>query len=582
MSIAATILNPIRIAGVRFSLWQHGVFAVVAAAVVVPLGFLVLGSFSTADLPTELDPAKLSLVNYEEVWFNPATYRVFANTAIYVAGSTAFGISVAVILAWLVERTDMPGKIWIYVGVPLTLAMPGMLQAMAWVLLLSPRIGFLNQILIHGLGLPPINVYSLGGMIFVEGIRLVPTAFLMMVPLFRSMDPSLEEAAAVSGARPLATARKVTMRLLAPGLVAIMIYQAMTALEVFEVPGVLGLPAHIYVFSTKIYSIINSQSFLPAYGEANALSMFYLAIAVVATALYARLISRSERFTVISGKGYRPHLIPLGPWRTPALVLVFAFAFLAVVLPFLVLLYASLVPYIRIPTLAALRTLNFDNYAALFRNPLIGIVLWNTAVMVVVASTATTVLSFLVSMVVVRSKFWGRRLLDQLAFLPHAIPGIVMGIAFVWVFLKSDQKMGTALYGSIWSICIAFTISFMAYGTRSMNAAILQIHKDLEEAAHVSGAPVWRTWWRIFYPLMLPTLVGVWIWVMLHVVRIAGMPLVLYQGPENQVLAVLIWNEWDAGHIEVVGAIGTLMIAGLMVLTLMLRLFGFGRSAQSS
>ena len=149
------------------------------------------------------------------MWFDPDTYLVFYNTLIYVTGATAFGISVAAGLAWLVERTDIPGKLWIYAGVPMTLAMPGMLQAMAYVLLLSPRIGYLNEFLgVFGLG--PINIYSLGGMIFIEGLRLVPTAFLMLVPLLRSMDPALEEAAYMSGANPHRTLRRITIKLMLP------------------------------------------------------------------------------------------------------------------------------------------------------------------------------------------------------------------------------------------------------------------------------------------------------------------------------------------------------------------------------
>ncbi|MGH7832347.1 MAG: ABC transporter permease, partial [Candidatus Binatia bacterium] len=239
---------------VRLNLWQHGLFSFIALLVMAPLAFLIMGSFSTAKLPTDFSLETMGLVNYIKVYTDPGTYEILHNTVIYVAGSAMVGICLAVALAWLVERTNMPGKIWIYAGVPMTLAVPGMLQAMAWVLLLSPRIGFINKSLqsMFDLDQAPVNIYSLGGMIFLEGLRLVPTAFLMLVPLMRSMDPTLEEAASVSGARPFSTTRKITLRLLAPGLVAVMIYQAMTALEVFEIPGILGLPAGIYVFSTKI------------------------------------------------------------------------------------------------------------------------------------------------------------------------------------------------------------------------------------------------------------------------------------------------------------------------------------------
>jgi len=565
----------------RLLFWQYGVFLLVLGLVLVPLSFLILGSFSTARLPTDFSLETMGWVNYLKVYTDPETYALLGNTVIYVAGSALLGISLAVTLAWLVERTNMPGKLWIYAGVPMTLAVPGMLQAMAWVLLLSPRIGLINKSLQNFLDLdqPPINIYSLGGMVFLEGLRLVPTAFLMLVPLMRSMDPTLEEAAAVSGARPFSATRKITLRLLAPGLVAVMIYQLMTALEVFEIPGILGLPAGIYVFSTKIYAIIRSATFMPVYGQANALAMVYLLIAVVTTYFYARMISRVEKYTIITGKGYRPRQFDLGGWRYLALAFVFLYLFLAILLPFFVFAYASFLSYLQTPSLEAMKSMTLKNYRFLAQYGEAGDALKNTILMVVMTATATVLLSFFVSLVVVRSKFWGRKLLDQLAFVPHAIPGIVLGIAFFWVFLKIDFL---PIYGTVWAISIGFTVSFLSYGSRAMNASLLQIHKELEEAAYVSGARPWRTLWRVFLPLMLPTFVGVWIWVVLHAVRIAGLPLILYEGPRNQVLSILIWNMWDQGYVPAVAAIGTLLMLTLLLLTLAVRYIGFRRQFVQS
>jgi iron(III) transport system permease protein len=332
------------------------------------------------------------------------------------------------------------------------------------------------------------------------------------------------------------------------------------------------------VFSTKIYSILHSSSSIPAYGQANALAMIYVVIAIAATWIYAKVISKSERFSIITGKGYRPRVTELGRGRWLALGLVLLFLAFSIILPFLVLCYVSFLPFLQSPSAAALRMMTVDHYVELWQTPLIGRVMMNTLYMVAITSTLTAAISFLVSMVIVRSKFWARRILDQMAFLPHAIPGIVIGLAFLWVFLQGT-KYGINLYGGLWAISIAFVVGFLAYGTRSMNAGILQIHKDLEEAAQTSGATQWRTMWRIFYPLMLPTIIGVWVWSMLHAIRIAGAPLLLYEGKENQVLAILIWNMWDEGNIEAVGAIGTLMIIFLLLVTLSLRMIGFGRGA---
>ena len=554
---------------------HYVIFALVTFLVAGPLSFLVLGSFSLAKMPTEFRFTEMGLKNYAAVYLDPSTYDLMVNTVLYVAGSVLVGISLAVSLAWLAERTNMPGKVLVYAGVPMTLAVPGMLQAMAWVLLLSPRIGFVNRILMAVFDLPrgPINIYSLPGMIFLEGLRLVPTAFLMLVPLFRSMDPALEEAAAVSGARPASAMRKVTFRLLAPGLFAVMVYQAMTALEVFEIPGILGLPAGIFVFSTKIYSIVHTATFLPIYGQANALAMVYLFIALVTTYFYTRMISRAYRFTIITGKGYRPRQTDLKRWRVPALGLVLLYLGLAVVVPFLVFVFTSFLPYLQAPSLEAIQKFTLKNYRLLGTYGEVGRALKNTVIMTFAAATATTLLAFFTSLVVVRSRFWGRKILDQLAFIPHAIPGIVMGLALMWILLKLDFIL--PIYGTIWAMVIGFSVQFLAYGTRSMNAGLLQIHKEIEEAAYLSGARPWRVGLKILLPLLAPTFVGVWIWVVLHAVRIAGMPLILYQGSENQVLSILIWNMWDEGYVGAVGAIGSMLMLALLVLAVISRRVGF-------
>jgi iron(III) transport system permease protein len=569
-----------RLAGLRPAhLWPWILFFLMALTVAVPLGFLVLGSFSSGRFLGEIDLSELTLDNYRVVWGSPATHAVFANTMIYAFGAISIGVPLAVALAFLVERTNIPCKIWIYTGVTLCLAMPGLLHSMAYVLLLSPKIGFINKFLMNVFGLTtaPFNIYGLGGMAFVEGLRLVPTAFLMMLPLLRNMDPSLEEAATISGAGPLFVLRRVTTVLMLPGIVAVLIYQLVSTLEVFEVPSIIGMPAGIYVFSTRIYAALHSTSALPDYGKANALAILYLLIAVAMTVVYLKVINRAERFSIITGKGYRPRTIELGSWRWVALALVFVYLLAAFMLPFTVLAYTSFLPYLQVPSARALQSFSWINYQKILNTDLIGVVVRNTLVMTAVAATLTVVLSFLISVVVVRSKFWGRKLLDQIAFMPHAIPGMVMGLALLWVFLKIDV-FGLPIFGTIWSMAIAFTITFVAYGTRTMNAAILQIHRDLEEAALISGASPWSTARRIFVPLIMPTVVGLWLWAVLHAVRAAGLPLMLYQGANNQVLSVMIWNMWTDGAIAQVGAVATIMILILLTLTLLLRTFGFGRT----
>src|SRR5207245_10497542 len=237
--------------------------------------------------------------------------------------------------------------------------------------------------------------------------------------------------------------------------------------------------------------------------------MVYLVIAVGTTYFYARMISRAERYTIVTGKGYRPRQQDLGKWKYPALACDLPFLFVVVVVHFFVFLYTSFLPYLQAPSWNALKVMTLKNYRLLSQYEKVGSALQNTVIMVTVTATATVLLSFLVSIVVVRSKFWGRKLLDQLAFVPHAIPGIVMGIAFFWLFLRLDFL---PIYGTVWAISIGFTISFLSYGTRAILAALLQILKELQVAGYVSGASPWCAPRRGLVPLLTSTSAGVWMW----------------------------------------------------------------------
>ena len=555
------------------------VLAIVVLMTIVPIFSLVAGSFSLSRLPNEFSLDNLGFANYYAVWVEQRIDRVLWNTAIYVIGSTVFGIAVAVILAWLVERTDMPGKMWVYAGVPLAIAVPGILHSITWVLLMSPRSGFINR---AWMGLfetrdPLFDIYTMGGLIFAEGLRLVPVAFLMLVPLFRSMDPSLEEAAATNGASPLRATRRVTLMLMLPGLAAITIFQAITALENFEIPGILGMPINIHVFSTRVFNIIDNVGTIPAFGQANAAAIFYLAIALIASFVYIRLVRHSERYAVITGKGYTPRQVRLRRWRYIALSGALLFLFLTIVLPFLVMLYVSLINYMRQPSWEAVQSFSFQHYEKVINQPRAHKVLWNTLYMTVLTATAVTGLSFVIAYIVVRTRFVARYVLDMLAFLPHSIPGIVLGLALFWLLLQFDILTGASTFGSLYALVFGFTVLFIAYGVRAMSTALLQIHPDLEDAAKLCGAPPTRVALRVFVPLLLPTIVGIWIYCALLSVRFISLPLILSQGGDNEVLGVMIWYLWDNGNISSVGAIGVGLMLFMFLLALVLRFVGFGR-----
>lgn len=554
------------------------VLIVIGIMVIAPIFSLVVGAFSLSRLPNDFSFSNMGLDNFRVVWIEQRIDRVIWNTTIYVVGATIFGIATAAVLAWLVERSDLPGKMWIYAGVPLGIAVPGVLHAIAWVLLLSPRSGFVNTAWrdLTGSTAPLFDIYTMGGLIFAEGLRLVPVAFLMLVPLMRSMDPSLEEAAAVSGASPFRATRRITFALLLPGVLAVSIFQAITALENFEIPGILGMPVNLHVFSTRVFNLIDNIGTIPAFGQANAAALFYLAIALVISFFYLRLVRHSERYSIITGKGYTPRQVRLGPWRKPALALALLFLFLTIMLPFLVLLYVSLVPFLRPPSFDALQNLTLRHYQSVFDQPRVLQTLLNTIYATLLTATTVTILSFMVAYLIVRTRFKGRYALDMLSFLPHSIPGIVLGLALFWLLMQFDALTGASMFGSIYALVLGFTILFLSYSVRAMSVAMIQVHPDLEDAAKLSGAPPWRIALRIFGPLLLPTLVGIWIYVAMLSVRFISLPLILSQGGSNEVLGVMIWSLWANGNISAVGAIGIMLMSFMFALALGLRAFGFG------
>lgn len=558
-------------------LFPWAVLIVLAVLVIAPIFSLVAGAFSLSRLPNEFSLDNIGFDNFYAVWVEQRIDKVIWNTTIYVLGATVFGITTAAVLAWLVERSDMPGKTWIYAGVPLGIAVPGILHAIAWVLLLSPRSGFVNRAWMDMTGTrePLFDIYTMGGLIFAEGLRLVPVAFLMLVPLMRSMDPSLEEAAAASGASPMRAARRVTLALLLPGVLAISIFQAITAIENFEVPGILGMPVNLHVFSTRVFNLIDNIGTIPAFGQANAAAVFYLAIALVISFFYLRLVRHSERYSIITGKGYTPRQVQLGRWRKPALGLALLFLFITIVLPFLVLLYVSLLNYLRPPSWDAIMSFTLKNYHTVFNQPRVARTLVNTILVTLMTATTVTIVSFVIAYIIVRTRFAGRYALDMLSFLPHSIPGIVLGLALFWLFMQFDKLTGASTFGSIYALVLGFTILFLSYAVRAMSVAMIQVHPDLEDAAKLSGAPPWRIALRIFGPLLMPTLVGIWIYVAMLSVRFISLPLILSQGGSNEVLGVMIWSLWDNGNISSVGAIGIMLMSFMFILALGLRAFGF-------
>ncbi len=372
--------------------------------VVVPLIFLVVSSFRPGGLPW--NPG-FTLDNYHTVYSDPALAEMIGNTLVFVGGSVALAILLGATLAWLVERTDMPARSMVRAMVILPMATPPLLLAIAWIMLLSPRTGFLNKILMQAFGLEsaPFDIYTMGGMVFVEAIAVVPTTFLILSPAFANMDPALEEAAAASGASAGRIVFRVFLPLMAPALLSAAIFVSVAGFVVFDIPGAIGMPARIFVLSSQIYYWGNeTPTGLPLYGQISALAAVFLVVLLLLGLVYQRATRRMSRYVVVAGKNYRPRMISLGAWKHVALAFVCLYFVLAVAAPLLVLVWTSLMPFLTGFSLSAVDMMTLSNHETVFSNRRIADAASNTLVVAVVAATAVTILSAVISWVVVRSR----------------------------------------------------------------------------------------------------------------------------------------------------------------------------------
>ena len=521
----------------------------------VPVVMVILMSLRTG-FPGETVP--LTLENYVEVYANPKTYQVLLNTIIFAVASVSVTLLITVPLVWILMRTDVPLKKTIYVLLTVGILIPVFLRTIAWIILLSPRIGLVNKWLQQwfDLGSPPFNLYSLPGMAFVQGVSFVPGAFFMLAAAYQSMDPSLEEAAYTAGVGKLRTFLKINIPITWPAIAAVMVYLFMTSIAVFEVPAIIGLPARILVLSSLIFQSTTPTTGLPDYGTAGAYGGIMLVLGLVLAALYVRLVKQGKKYTVITGRGYRPREIALGRWKWAALAFVFLYLSLEVFVPSLVLLWTSLLPYLQLPSAEALSSLTFKHYRELPNH--VGITPFiNTLILMFAVPTVTMVLSVLVSWIVIRTQVSFRGFLDTLAFVPHAIPGILMAVGLAYLGLAYRNYF--PLYGTIFIIIVAHTINWIAYGTRTTNSVMIQVHRELEEAGRVAGASSQRVLWKIVLPLIAAGVLNSWIWIGMLSYREVTMSLTLMTR-SNVVISTVVWQFWGSGWVPQVSALGVILI----------------------
>ncbi len=545
-------------------LTASGVALVLAFLALYPTVMLLYGSLSTADLG---EAGELTLANYRAAYADPETYRLLLNSFVFALGASVFSLVLAGSLAWITVRTNAPLRGVFELTAIVPNIFPPVLIAIAWTLLLSPSVGLVNVTLksVFGLSEGAFNVYSMPGLIFVEGLTLTPLAFLIISAALRGMDPSLEESARMAGSGHWQILRRVTFPLMRPALLAAGTLNFVRALESFDTPAVIALPARIEVFTTKIYREALA-AYPPDYNLAATYGVTLLAIALVFVWLYRRFTSHAEAFATVTGKGYRPHLIDLGRWRIAASAAALAILALMILLPVVMLFLTSIQPFYQVPTIESLGHSTLKHYAYIFQDERVFRALGNSLLLTVGGATLAMALAALTAYITVKTRLRGRWLLDAMTFLPWAFPGTALAIGLLWAYVRIPLP----IYGTLWILLIAYVTRFMPYGLRAATSTVMQIHKELEEASFVCGGGFWTTFRRIVFPLMRPGLVAGWILLATIFMREFSLSLFLYT-PSSEPVGPLLYFLWLDGMTGPLGALGILVSAVSMVLVVIAR-----------
>ena len=532
--------------------------------VLVPLAGLLLTAF-TED--TGLGFGAFTLDNFVEAYSGARLLRLIGNSVIYAAGTAIITFVIGGFVAWAVERTDAPGAMLFHNLALLSFAIPGLLMAMAWIFVLSPNIGWVNAVLKSTLDLKnaPFNIYSMTGMIWSLSSHYFPLAYLALGPALRALDVRMEEAGLVSGGRYWQVVPKITLPLLRPAILSGLLLLFIMGLSSYEVPRVIGLPARIEVFTTRIQNAAIETP--PEFGVASALSLLLLVVCLIAVYFYRRATRNAEAFATITGKGYMPTRIELGRWRWPVSIAILLMFAITLGLPLFTLAWQSFFSNLSQPFMNSPPKATLANYAYILRYPIFIDAVQTSVVVSAMAATVVVALTMVMAWVARRSASRFAWLLDALASAPIAIPSVIVGASILFTYLV----IPIGVYGTIWILLIAYVTLSLPYGMRFASSGITQIHRELEEVAEVSGAHTGQVLRRVLLPLLLPFLLAAWIYVFVLSVRELGASIFLV-GPGVNVLATISLTMWEeGGSYGAVAALGILQILPLLVIVAGLR-----------
>jgi iron(III) transport system permease protein len=532
-----------------------------------PTLMLFYGSFRSKPLGVA---SEFSLGHYINAYSDPLTYELLLNSFLFASGSALLATVLAATLAWISIRTNAPFRKVFELTAIVPNIFPPVMLAVSWTVLLSPRTGLINRALMElfGFAEAPLNIYSIPGMIFVEALITAPLAFLLISAALYSMDPALEESARVAGSSNFQIARRITLPIIRPALLASAMLNFVRAIESFDTPAIIALPARIEVFTTKIYREAIG-AFPPNQNLAAAYAVSLLVITMVFVYFYRRLTARSERYVTVSGRGYRPTIIDLGPWRYAASALAGSILLLIVVLPFLVVIYVSVITYVHVPGVKTWELLTLENYRANLTDARTFRALKNSLLLGVGGATLCMLIAALTAWVTTKTKATGRGVIEALTFIPWAFPGTALAIGLLWTYVY----MPLPIYGTLWILLIGYITRFLPYGLRTMTSTIVQLHDDLQQASMVCGASFMTTFRRILLPLLRPGFIAGWIILSTIYLREFSMSVFLYS-PGAEPLGPLLYHFYIDGNLGPMCSLALIVSVVCISLILLARRIG--------
>ena len=528
---------------------------IVGAAIITPIIIVLLKSLTTGKLGASVG---LTVANYLRVFGDRDILPLLNNSILYAAGSAVLGTGLGGVLAWIVARTNTPGKALVELMPLYPILMPPIMKNIAWILLLAPKSGILNNMLRDFFGVEGqiFNAFSMAGMVWVFGLACVPLGYLFLLPVFLSFDPSLEESAYIAGSRPVHTTFRITFPLAVPAFLSALVLNFLRGLRSFETPVLQGTPGNINVFVSRVY---DSMALEFNTGLATAYSVVLVVMSVITLFFYIRTTRFSERYATITGKGYKVKVLDIGPWKYVTFLAVFVYFLVGIAIPFVVLIVVSMIPYFDYETFMTFPSnMVLYNYYKVMKHPSFITGLYNSLVLSIVIALSTVLAGIVMAFTIYRTKTYGAKVFEFIGTLPLAFPPLVLSVGLVIVFL------GTPLYNSLWALGIGLFVAYFPYAFRNASGSIVNIHKELDEAAWVHGAKWRHVFFKITLPILKPSVGGALFYIFIEAIRNVDVA-VLLTSPGHEYGPVTLFEYFRVGQWAEAAAGGVIYLLILIV-----------------